>query len=403
MKVKFKFNSPFLVGGIKRVSNYIESLDYISGNVVRAAFAKYILSNCPYYDRDEYIEIDGVKRKNWVYYRDKPQCEDCSLKSLCQKFSDIKFSFFYPEGTSIIPATAMRCKMYPEHGFIDRLTVERPLCRKCDNNDGRVEFVTGYMKDGKDYTVTKSLYTRAAIDKYTGTAKDGMLYSLQAVTATGKQDDIQHNIYEGSIWGVTKEDLLPVKHLRIGKYISVGFGKCDIIINENDVEEKYSVNIDGVEDSKILIENMANFNEIYKKCNYVKDDLSYFAVMLTSDTKLNYNLKDFKNRGKCITMDEYKNIWLTSLCIPELIEDFKIEKVYAEVFNFRGYDTSKVEEYQRKQPTHMVQKGSVIIFKTSKDFQNILDTFTSLDSFGFDTINGFGQFDFYFGNYGGAY
>ncbi len=125
--------------------------------------------------------------------------------------------------------------------------------------------------------------------------------------------------------------------------------------------------------------------------------------MLTSDTKLNYNLKDFKNRGKSITMDEYKNIWLTSLCIPELIEDFKIEKVYAEVFNFRGYDTSKVEEYQRKQPTHMVQKGSVIIFKTSKDFQNILDTFTSLDSFGFDTINGFGQFDFYFGNYGGAY
>jgi len=39
MKVKLKFKSPFIVGGIKRVSNYIETLDYIPGNVLRAAFS----------------------------------------------------------------------------------------------------------------------------------------------------------------------------------------------------------------------------------------------------------------------------------------------------------------------------------------------------------------------------
>lgn len=401
MKVKFRFNSPFLVGGIKRTSNYIESLDYIPGNVVRAAFAKHILSNCPYYDRNEYIQVDGVERKNWVYYRGKSQCENCSLKSLCQKFSDVKFSFFYPEGTSIIPATAMRCKMYPEHGLIDRLIVEKPLCKKCNNNDGRVEFITGYIRDGKEYAVTKSLYTRTAIDKYTGTAKDGMLYSLQAITATEGQD----NIFEGNIWGLNKEDILPIRHLRIGKYISVGFGKCKIIIEdiEGTKDTKDTKDAEGVEDTKNLIRSMSEFNKKYKVCNHIEDDIFYFAIKLTSNTKLDYNIKNYNDRGERIITDKYKDIWLNSLCIPELIEDFKIEKVYAEVFNFRGYDTSRTEQEQRKQPTHMVQKGSVIIFKTSKDFQNILDTFTSLDGFGFDTINGFGQFDFYFGNYGGAY
>ena len=31
MKVKLAFTAPFIVGGIKQVSNYIESIDYIPG------------------------------------------------------------------------------------------------------------------------------------------------------------------------------------------------------------------------------------------------------------------------------------------------------------------------------------------------------------------------------------
>ena len=36
-----------------------------------------------------------------------------------QKFSDIKFSFFYPEGSEIVPLTAMKCKEDDSHGYID--------------------------------------------------------------------------------------------------------------------------------------------------------------------------------------------------------------------------------------------------------------------------------------------
>jgi len=34
------------------------------------------------------------------------------------------------------------------------------------------------------------LFTRTAIDKYTGTAKDGMLYSIEAVTGTDEENNI---------------------------------------------------------------------------------------------------------------------------------------------------------------------------------------------------------------------
>lgn len=379
MNVKLDFESPLLVGGIKKVSNYIESIDYISGNVVRAALAKHILSNCPYHKRNEVIEIDGVKRKNWVYFRGESQCTNCPFKGLCKKFSNIKISYFYPEGVTIIPATAMRCKMHPEHGFVDIL-VEQPICKKCSGRDGRVETVTGYVKEGKDYTVTKSFFAKTAIDRYTGTAKDGMLYSVLAVTATHEKA----NIFEGSIQGLAQKDLEPVKQLRIGKYISTGFGKCSLI-----VDEKPSPDIDV--DMRNMVKRMTKFNRVYKEFNGIRDEYNYFAIKLNADAKLKFDLENIQGY---VTTDEYKNIWLNSLGIED---GYEIEKVYAEVFNFRGYDTSKPEEDKREEPIHMVQKGSVIVLKTLNTFENILNYFYTLDGLGNDMINGFGDFDFYFG------
>lgn len=375
MNIKLKFDSPFIVGGIKRVSNYIESLDYIPGNVVRAAFAKKILMNCPYHKPDEVVEIDGISRKNWVYFRDKPLCGECQFKGLCQKFSEIKFSYFYPEGITIIPMSTMRCKMHPEHGFVDILT-EKPVCTKCPGKNGRVESVTGYMKDGSDYSVTKTFSTKTSIDKYTETAKDGLLYSTLAVTATDGQD----NIFEGVISGVTEEDLKSIDILRIGKYISTGFGKCNIIL-----EETGSRNTEGIE------EKLELFSKAYKEFHEIEDVYNYFGIKFVSDAKL-----DFKLNGEhtYMTTDEYKDIWLQSL---NLEKGIKIEKVLAEVFNFRGYDMSKVEEDKRETPIHMVEKGSVIVFRTMKNLNEIFDDFSNLDGFGNDTLNGFGQFEFYFG------
>jgi len=100
----------------------------------------------------------------------------------------MEFSFFYPEGAEIIPMTMMICKMNPQHGLIDRL-IEKPECTKCEGGKGRVESVSGYLKEGERYSVVKSFVTKTAIDSYTGTAKDGSLYSLVAVSATVTSED----------------------------------------------------------------------------------------------------------------------------------------------------------------------------------------------------------------------
>ncbi|ANX00389.1 hypothetical protein ODU73_000314 [Thermoclostridium stercorarium] len=395
MNVKLKFKSPFIVGGIKRVSNYIETLDYIPGNVVRAAFARYILNNCPCFDSDEVVEIDGEKHRNWVYYRNRPECQKCRLKNLCLKFDDIKFSFFYPEGTDLIPLTTMRCKMRPEHRLIDLLTEKRecPDCIKAGNSDTRVEAVSGYIKDGKDYKVSKTLFTRTAIDKYTGAAKEGMLYSIEAVTATDGENNI---VYWGLIKGITDEDISAIDELRVGKYTSVGFGRCSIIAAE-DGDDRCAPTLQAVENKEEITKKMKLFSERYRANNKITDDYKYFAVKFVADAKLGFKshggneFEKYKNNG------ELKDIWFNALRAYKTDNSaYEIDKVYAEVFNFRGYDTSKVGDI-REEPVHMVQKGSVIVFKTLKPFNEIFDDFVSMDGFGLDTENGFGWFEFHFG------
>ena len=410
MKVKLKFKSPFIVGGIKRVSNYIETIDYIPGNVLRAAFSRYILNNCPCFRQDEVVTVNGEKHKNWVYYRNKQECVNCSLKNVCMNFDKIKFSFFYPEGTDIIPLTTMRCKMKPEHGLIDVLIHKRecPDCMRLGSSDSRVEAVAGYLKNGQDYNVKKSLHTRTAIDRYTATAKDGMLFSVEAVVGTDRENNI---IYEGQIEGIGKEDILYVQELRVGKYTSVGFGRCSICIEDNEsCTEEFSRHLTADKNENVaekresITQKMRLFSEKYKKHNRITNSKNYFAVKLVADAKLDFEGAGSKKSGcdgesECedyIKNEDFKEIWLNSLNVPGMEKDYKIDKVYAEVFNFRGYDTSKVGDV-REEPVHMVQKGSVIVFETEKSFDETVNYFSSLDGFGLDVLNGFGQFKFHFG------
>jgi len=391
MKVKLKFITPFIVGGIKRVSNYIETLDYIPGNVIRAAFTRYILNNCSCFSHDEIVVVNGEKRKNWVSFKNKAECESCRLRNICINFQSIKFSFFYPEGTDIIPITTMRCKMKPEHRLIDNLTeiTECPDCIKAGSSDTRVESVSGYIKNRMDYKVKKTLFTRTAIDKYTGTAMDGLLYSIEAVTGT---DDKSNIIYEGQIDGISNEDVSCIEELRVGKYTSVGFGRCSIhSISENGQSQ--------VESREGIIEKMKSFSERYKNNNKLEDSWNYIAIKFVADAKLDFRDQDGNKArfDRYISNDILKNIWLNSLNADRIIEQsYKIDKVYAEIFNFRGYDTSKPDDI-REQPVHMIQKGSVIVFRTQKFFSDILDDFATLDGFGLDIENGFGRFKLHYG------
>lgn len=371
------FKSPLLVGGKRLTSNYIEGIDYIPGNIVRAGFARYILNECAAKD-GSYVDIDGVKRYNWVYFRDSDACKSCKFSSICKKFSDIKFSFFYPEGSEIVPLTAMKCKEDDSHGYIDSLVSKRE-CKICGQ---RVEFTSGLRKADKPYSVIWNYFTRTAINPYTGTSRDGSLYTLVAVEGTVKENDSIKSYFEGTIEGMTEEELQLFDDLRIGTRLSSGFGQVKLHILEENNDKPHQSIIDKME---IFSRKFKSENNDIDKLN---DKLNYFAIVFDSDVKLPYiELEGYK------TTDDYKKIWQDSLKIDK---NYSIQKIYGETNIYRGYDTSRDIKNSREEAVLHLQKGSVIVLSSTLPFEEIYDDF-SQKAFGLETENGYGSNKIYYG------
>lgn len=378
MKIRMDFKSPLLVGGKKLTSNYIEGIDFIPGNIVRAGFARYMLNECAVND-GSYVEINGVKRYNWVYFRGLDACKSCTFSSICKKFSDIKFSFFYPEGSEIVPLTAMKCKEDDSHGYIDSL-VDKRQCKICEQ---RVEFTSGLRKADKPYSVIWNYFTRTAINPYTGTSQDGSLYTLVAVEGTVRENNSIKSFFEGSIEGITEEELQLFDDLRIGTRLSSGFGQVELhILEENDEKS-----------NQLIVDKMKVFNHKFKSQNKdnidkLNEQLNYFAIIFTSDVKLPYiELEGYK------TTDEYKKIWQDLLKINE---NYSIQKIYGETNIYRGYDTSRDIKNSREEAVLHLQKGSVIVLSSALSFEEIYNDF-SKKAFGLETENGYGRTKIYNG------
>lgn len=364
MRLKLKMLSPLIIGGQKLNSNYIESIDYIPGNVLRAAFARVILNHCTVYN-GEVEEIDGQKRVNWVHYRDKEGCKKCRFKEVCKKFSNIKFGFFYPQGAVPIVMSQMVCKNDEKHSLVDSLTYNK--VNGCPTCKGRLEYTRGLSLGDKIFKAKKSIYTRVEIDRYTKTSKDGRLYSLMPVL---------EEYFVGEIQGIEEADLDLFEDLRVGSYTSVGFGKCRLE-KEKQLEE----------DINKTLSNMQKFSNKYKEINNKKDDLNYFALLFETDARVKLeNLEGYK------TTEEYKSILADLL---NLNSDFKIDKVYLETNAYRGYDTSMVGD-TREEAVHQILKGSVVVVSSKKDFKQIYNEFREF-TVGQETLNGFGKVKIYCG------
>ena len=375
MKVGLKFQSPVILGGRKIDTNYIDTIDYIQGNVLRAALAKYILHHCSEFREDETVVVNGQEKKNWVYYRNKEGCLSCRLKNLCNKFETLKFSYFYPEGADIFPHTAMVCKLDETHGYIDVLIHERQ-CPKC-GKEGRVETATGYIKDGKKYGVKKMFLTKTKIDKYTKTSKDGKLYSVVAVSETSSNK----NFFTGYVHGLDEEDVKNIDQLRVGKYVSVGYGKCTMVPI---YEEKKS--------REEILAQFKDFDYKYKSLHFnnTESQFNYFAIKLVSDAMLNISVDSTEYKSN----EEYIELWQNVLQIDK---KYEIYKMYCETFNFRGFDLSTAGGDIREKPVVMLEKGSVILFRTQESLDSALEYFEGLKGLGMENENGFGDFVFYFG------
>lgn len=377
MKVQLNFSSPLLIGGKKHSANFIECDDVIKGSVVRAAFAKVILRNCPS-KNDKTFE----GKENWVFFRDMPHCKCCKYKTICKNFSDASFSYFYPKDTEIIPLSAKVCKIDNNHGFYDDLTFNDTVC-KCG---GRLEFTTGLRtkeKVSKPFKVKKTLSMRNAINPYTETSADGMLYSLETIVGTSFNKDINEIVYEGSIHGINEEDLKNFRNLRVGGDTTVGLGKCSIKVVKESKDEHSLLNLQKFSDTyKNRLEKNDSKLDFDKKLNYI-------AIKFIGDAILNFNFD-----GTYKTTKELKEIWEKAL---ELDSDIHVDKVYAEMDNYRGYDDSINGSNKREEAISLVKKGTVIVFSSKRELKDLYNVLNNKVNFGNEGINGFGEFKIYLG------
>lgn len=391
-----KFQSPVLVGGKQKTANYMESDDIIKGNVIRAAFAKIILDQCPL--KNETVKVNGEDRYNWVSYRNKPCCKECNFRKTCSNFDNMKFSYFYPLGSEVIPLCVKVCKKDNDHRYYnDLIHKEKKPCTKCHS---KLEFTTGLRKkygDKGHYELGKTFLTRNAINSYTKTSQDGMLYSVQVVSNTPIDNELYGDIlkedqdneckivYEGKIEGLCKEEFKNFNVLRVGGDITAGFGKC--ILQSVEDEKK--------EDSNSIKNHMKKFSNLYKK-----GDLNFVAIKFTSDCML-----DFNYDGKYKDTGDLKKIWRDALlnnykmnkdAIVKKVCNLEVEKVYSETSFYRGYNHSLDLNIKRSEVSTLVNKGTVILFRSEDDIDDIYNFLNSIEGFGDETKNGFGAFEIYY-------
>ena len=398
-----KFYSPLLIGGKQKVSNYIESDTVIKGSVVRAAFAKIILSNCTV------NEYDNEDKKNWVYYREKENCVNCKMKCICKEFSNIKFSYFYPKDSEIVPLSAQSCKNNKEHGFVDDLiyhnkNYECSLCIKEGIKNSRLEFAKGLRttgcsdKDKREFKVIKTVATKTAINSYTKTAADNKLYTIESIVGF-KNDNNRNFVYEGTISGLSKipdEELQYFRELRVGGDTTVGFGKC-ILESLKESTPQYD------------IELFKLFNQEYsenRKKKFLKEDSSkyssYIAIKFIGDCKMNFKYDD-----SYVSTDKLKEYWNDALWsnvifknqydINEIRNKVKVDRVYTELINYRGYSAVISGDDKREHPVKFAVKGSVIVFASTYDVEELYSIFNNICGFGLEQENGFGKFEVYLG------
>ncbi|MCX7921551.1 MAG: hypothetical protein N3B21_05980 [Clostridia bacterium] len=381
-KVVLKLESPLMTGGKRLKDNVLESLDYIAGHVLRAAFARHILLNCPLYKPNQ---PDSKGRYHFVYIRDKGECRKCRLYEACRDFSDMKFSFFYPKGTDILPYTAKGCKYHDDHGFKDILTYNEGVrCSKCIEKygesmvdmgkAGRVESVSGYRKRHEKISIERTVFTRTAIEPSTKTAQDGSLYLIYAVK--------QGIEFEGEIQGIEKLGIKEGNSIYVGSYNTVGFGRMSV------------QSISDEDRKKNLPELISEFNLKLHKHNVkqpTETKVTYIPILFKSDAKLGIERESF---DRPMSNEEYKEKW-KELIFGEKLQDIKIEKVLSENDMYRGYDTSQEWGKWEKKPQIITLKGTSVLLSTDRPIESVLPELVDMElqGVGEDKNNGFGQIE----------
>ena len=372
-----------MVGGLRNSNNFLHSEDYISGAVMRSAFADDILLSNPNYKVNS---ISNSGKYNYVEY-DEKLCSELSeaQKEVYKKFSDMYFSYFYPEDSIPAPLTTKVCKTCgTEHSLKDIVfNMGNLTCKDCEKylknthlDDDKTNKIPKRMENlkglihlqGNKYVSTKverSLSTHTSICYTTHTALNGSLYSIDAIKKgtifTGYIDDCDTGLIELG------------KIVYAGKYSSNGFGKLQI-----------------VEISDVLNEDLTSRVERFNNIFHEDANREYISILLLSDAKLLST--DTADGSNILSTKEYNLLWKEAIFKDCNI--FNVEKIFAQNTFYSGFDTSMGYNEWRKEPEILTLKGTS--FKVSydrKDKSKALEVLKTLETNGIgnDTNNGYGQ------------
>lgn len=339
--VTLTLDSPALVGDRREPSAYfLPSRDFIPGGVLRAAFARAITENCPYY-------TDG-ERLHWVRFADGPDCQACSWRGLCASFAGLRFSHLYKDGARVAPLAAYRCKFDGNHPVFDTLLgIGEPRCPACGM---RAERFKGYLDAGyREVSVARRLVMRLAVDPYRGVTQDRYLYALRVLE--------KGQTFRG--WLAIPEGAGPIPaptELRLGAKTTVGLGRATVRFERA-----------GVPDSGDLRRRIARFqekarNRLERSGEGETEGYTYFSLTLLADVLPERVLAPRSERVPTATLRQELAQAILPFGSPLVGRGVEAVKVVVDFKVYGGYCTAE-RGYGRREAALHIAAGSVFLYR----------------------------------------
>ena len=426
-----------LFGTHSTQSNFRDTLTYIPGHVFRAGLANAIIARC------------GSKDKDTERIRQVPPPADDEkapeFPLLRKKFNELRFTCMTPLGAHPFPLTACTCKYadcescqciywdtLAKQLFIDDVGNETNTDKNIDVNapflcarEGkRAERAKGWFYIDREnlYTVSPRtmVVTKSAIDRYRGTARDEMLYSMRLLTGdaeiksseiingkrniktfitshTSHASHISHTsvpnennteldefhfcgYIEGDIDRSELEELFS-EEMFFGARQTSGYGCMVIDLKDAEPQDTTADIRRRIERFNALIPENKNF---------------YIPITLLSDAQVDLPVLSPAGVENDAYLDAYFSLF--KLLLPTGGTTIRMIKAIARVAPWRGFDTSQKEKFL-KNISHRIHAGSVFVLRTDKLSDELLEELLSMQYSGICSRdapehlsqNGFGQ------------
>ena len=365
VSIKVIPKSPLLIGTHTTESNFRDTKLTIPGSVIRAALARAIC------EQDGNKSIDS-EDENGSYIL--PVEGVTNFPNLRKVFSELRFNELTPKVQSEpYPMSMRKCKNNSSHKKVDILAamLNKSFDMKCEDCNDRLAKIDAYedFTDAESATITVTSM-HSGIDKYRGTAKDELLFSIRALAPNTGINGVE---FCGNITGDVDLDELNIlcrTPLHIGAMITKGFGECDVVFNEI-----------SIPDDNKMQDRIIKFNELIHKDKKIINDVFHDAPLLVPITLMSDAIVDIAEPKDGKYLEAYSSI----------IKPFKLIHIITKHRYTRGYDTRGSKE-KRKDVRLVMQAGSVLVLQVDNLDVATIDMLKKIEAegIGSETNDGYG-------------